>query len=123
MADYKLTLNPSFVQRTADKAFIPNNPDNKDYLDYLAWVAAGNLSDPAETPEETAARLAQEQEVTGQKGLQDNLKMDAIFDQLKTATPAQINTFVNNQFPAFTAQQRAVMKMLIQVAALVVRRL
>lgn len=78
---------------------------------------------PDETPEQTAARLAAEQEGAGRDALRSNLKMDAVFDQLKTATPAQINTFVNNQFPAFAASQRQVMKMLIQVAALVVRRL
>lgn len=120
---YKLRFNQPGVIRLADEAQIPEALENQDWLEYLDWLAAGNVPDPAETPEETAARQAQEQEQTGQTALRDNLKMDAVFDQLKTATPAQINTFVNNQFPAFTIQQRAVMKMLIQVAALVVRRL
>lgn len=120
---YRLTLNPELIQRIADNTFFPTNPENKDYQEFLAWQADGNTPDPAESPEETAAREAQELEHTEQTVLRDSLKMDAIFDALKRATPAQINTFVNNQFPAFTVQQRGVMKMLIQVAALVVRRL
>lgn len=120
---YKLRFNTTGVIRLADNAHIPEDEANQDWREFLAWQAEGNIPDPAETPGETAAREAQELEHTEQTVLRDNLKMDAVFDQLKTATPAQINTFVNNQFAAFTAQQRAVMKMLIQVAALVVRRL
>ena len=122
MADYKLKFGSPGVIRVSDGAHIPESESNRDYQEFLAWLDAGNTLDPAETPEETAARQAQEAEVAGQEDLRANLKMDAVFDALKTATPAQISTFVNNQFPAFTVQQRAVMKMLIQVAALVVRR-
>lgn len=120
---YKLKLNQTGVIRLPDGANIPENIDNRDWQEFLEWQAAGNIPDPAETPEETALRESQEAEHSGQEVLRNNLKMDAIFDQLKTATPAQINTFVNNQFPAFTAQQRMIVKMLVQVAALVVRRL
>lgn len=120
---YKLRFNQPGVIRLADSASIPESEANKDWQEYQEWLAAGNTPAPAETPAETAERTAQEAEVTGQETLRSDLKADAVFVALKAATPAQINTFVNNQFPAFTAQQRAVMKMLIQVAALVVRRL
>lgn len=120
---YKLRFNSPGVIRLADNAHIPEDLANTSWQEFLTWLAEGNTPDPAETPEETTARESQELEHAEQESLRDNLKMDAVFDSLKRATPAQINTFVNNQFPAFTAQQRAVMKMLIQVAALVVRRL
>jgi hypothetical protein len=55
------------------------------------------------------------------KSLKDDLKVDEVFTQLARATPAQINTFVNNAFNNFTVQQRKVIKMLVQVAATVVR--
>jgi hypothetical protein len=50
---YKLIKDPfseniSFVQRIADKAGIPFDPDNTDYQTYLAWVAQGNSPLPAE---------------------------------------------------------------------------
>jgi hypothetical protein len=52
---YKL-IKPSlsgqqFVQRTADNAFIPFDPANTDYQAYLAWLAEGNVPEPAEVTE------------------------------------------------------------------------
>jgi len=36
----------SAILRRSDGAFIPNDPGNADYMVYLAWVAAGNVTDP-----------------------------------------------------------------------------
>lgn len=69
-----------------------------------------------------AAETAEAAEATAQATLTADSRADAIFAQLKGATPAQISAFVNTQFPAFTAPQRQVMKMLLQIAALVLRR-
>jgi len=72
---------------------------------------------------ETAAVVAAGVEQAAVATLEADAKADAVFDTLKTATAAQISTFVNNQFSGFTAPQRATMKLLIHVAALVLRRL
>ena len=45
---YKLTQNPSIVHRIPDNAFIPFDPANVDYQAYLAWLAEGNVPEPAE---------------------------------------------------------------------------
>jgi hypothetical protein len=45
---YKLTASEKIVQRLADNAFIPFDPQNRDYAEYLAWVAEGNEPSPAE---------------------------------------------------------------------------
>jgi hypothetical protein len=37
-----------YVIRTADKAYIPFDPDNTDYQAYLKWLAEGNTPLPAE---------------------------------------------------------------------------
>jgi len=76
----------------------------------------------AELALEAAAAAAAVTERDGQVALAADGRADAIFTALATATPAQIATFVTNRFPGFTAPQQAVMKVLLQVAALVLRR-
>lgn len=46
---YKLTSSNSVI-RTVDGAGIPNDPTSTDYASYLAWIAAGNVPVPADTP-------------------------------------------------------------------------
>ena len=41
-------VEASSVQRIADNAYIPFDPDNTDYQAYLAWVEEGNEPLPAE---------------------------------------------------------------------------
>jgi hypothetical protein len=69
MAAYKLTSNPSIVQRTSDGAGIPADLRNGDWVAYQAWLVAGNIPDPADplavpaapplTVDELAAMLVQ----------------------------------------------------------------
>ena len=49
MADYRLT-DSEIVVRTADGAFIPDDPRNRDRIEYEAWLADGNEPDPYEPP-------------------------------------------------------------------------
>jgi len=46
---YKPT-QPTAIIRTADGATIPADPANTDYRAYLAWLAAGNIPEPADPP-------------------------------------------------------------------------
>jgi len=41
----------TFIQRIADKAQIPSDPDNTDYQAYLAWLEEGNTPEPADANE------------------------------------------------------------------------
>lgn len=51
MADYALTANEHTILRTADQAYIPDDPANRDYAEYLQWVEAGGVPDPYVPPE------------------------------------------------------------------------
>ena len=46
MAEYQLTANEHTVIRTADGAYVPDDPLNVDYQEYLKWVEGGGVPDP-----------------------------------------------------------------------------
>jgi hypothetical protein len=46
MSEYRLTETDVTVMRTADEAYIPNDPANIDWLEYQAWLDAGGVPDP-----------------------------------------------------------------------------
>jgi len=54
---YKL-LKGGCVLRLVDSVSIPPDEGNVDWREYLAWLAAGNTPEPAQTPEEIAAEKA-----------------------------------------------------------------
>lgn len=51
---YKLTRFDSVIR--SDGKSIPFAPGNQDYAEYLAWLAAGNVPEPAETLEQAKER-------------------------------------------------------------------
>lgn len=82
MSAYKLSSDPSVVQRMIDGVWIPADPGNRDWQLYQAWLAAGNTPDPAPepTPDELYAR-----------------KIAAGIQIASTATPALNGTYALDQ--------------------------
>lgn len=66
---YKLTKHTSIL-RLADSANIPADPANVDYQEYLAWLAAGNTPQPAQTAAEIAAEAVAVQNAKAKAALE-----------------------------------------------------
>jgi len=87
MAKYQLTATTIILRD--DGMNIPPDPANRDYAEYLAWVNAGGVPAPyVEPPEQIAAR----QRRTAFDA--DATRAD-LLTRLRTATPAQINSYVD----------------------------
>lgn len=50
MAAYQLLASNTGVLRTADNAYVPDDPGNRDWVTYQAWLKAGNTADPVPQP-------------------------------------------------------------------------
>jgi hypothetical protein len=50
MEEYALTASEHTILRTADQAYIPDDPANTDYAEYLKWLEAGGVPDPYVEP-------------------------------------------------------------------------
>jgi hypothetical protein len=49
MAEYQLTHSPTVI-RTADQAYVPDDPANRDRAVYSQWLADGGVPDPPAPP-------------------------------------------------------------------------
>jgi hypothetical protein len=60
MADYRLNRFGGVI-RTADEAFIPDNPSNTDRVRYEAWLAGGGVPNPYVPPPEPVPAITKRQ--------------------------------------------------------------
>jgi hypothetical protein len=113
---YKLTKTLAIL-RIADKALIPNDPDNIDYQTYLKWVAEGNTPDPF-----TAEELAQQalDDIARQKEQADLVaaKTYAKLSALKNMSPAEIQTWVTANVNTLAQAKDAIMTLAVGMSIL-----
>lgn len=106
---YKLTSS-NLVVRTADSAYIPDDPRNSDRQEYNAWLAAGGVPEPY-----TPVVLSLDDQAATSVDAVDRLQNRVLFEhendirQLKAKLNSLISatgqTLVVPPFGAATAQQ------------------
>ena len=84
-------------------------------------AAAQAIADTWNFDAPTAEEVAAEAEREAVKQLQSATKADAMFKALEKANAAQIANWIDTNFSGMTAQQRGLLKLLTQVAAMVLR--
>lgn len=62
MAEYRLTETDAVI-RTADGAWIPNDPANRDWVEYQQWLEDGGVPDPYVPPEPVPPTPTSQQEI------------------------------------------------------------
>lgn len=107
MAQYRMTAN-AIVIRTSDGACIPSDPANGDRVAYNAWLAAGGVPDPYVKPQSEIDIAARKASFDA-----DATRAD-LMNRLATATPAQINSYVDANVTNI-AEARALFKRILLV--------
>ena len=86
-------VSETVIQRDADQAFIPFDPDNIDYQEYLAWLDDGNTptpaAPPAPSPEGAIADSAQSLQFANAKSLAAQGRTDEALAALINLMEAQ----------------------------------
>lgn len=86
---YKQTKHKAII-RLADNASIPSDPANRDYAEYLAWVAAGNTPQPAQT----------QTEIDAEKIMEESAKVKIELSALDLASIPLLRTYIAAQADA-----------------------
>lgn len=86
---YKQTKHKAII-RLADNASIPSDPANRDYAEYLAWVAAGNTPQPAQT----------QTEIDAEKIMEESAKVKIELSALDLASIPLIRTYIASKADA-----------------------
>lgn len=110
---FKLIRNSNLICRLVDGAIIPDDERNADRQAYLAWVAKGNNPLPADP-----APLPTQDELDTEAA-----RADEKLATFAAATPAQIRTWANNNFPSLTAAERDKLGTAFVALCVLVRRI
>lgn len=109
---YKI-ISDAVVKRLEDGACIPLVEGNRDYEQYLAWLAAGNVAEPADPPVPPAP-------VDLQALAAADPAVAAPLDALKAMTPEQVAAWVDANVTDLPAAINAIK--LVAVALCITRR-
>lgn len=106
MAAYQ--LSGQMVLRVADGAYIPQDPKNTDYQVFLAWRDQGNVPDPDPGPPPPSA------DMLDAAAARQYAKLAA----LRGMTPAQVQTWVDNNVVDLASAKDAIKTLAVAVCIL-----
>jgi hypothetical protein len=97
------------VERIEDGLFLVPDESNADWRLYLDWLAAGNTAEPAEPePDEDVSRRAR----------RAHLRANAVIQALATATPAEVDSYIDAQVVDLASARRVLKALAIAVSIL-----
>jgi hypothetical protein len=106
MADYKLVEGGVLKGGST----IPPDPANRDWQVYQEWLREGNTPDPLEANQEELDRKARNAA----------MKTATLYNQLRNATPEQVDTWVQNNINSL-ADAKQLLRTLSMVICVLVR--
>lgn len=105
---YKLTQTNTII-RIEDNAFIPADPANSDYKKYQAWLAEGNMPDPADPAPVASAQISPRQirMALTQLGLRNDVEAAVAAGDQDTKDWYEFSTYFDRHHPQVLAMAQA----------------
>jgi len=118
--NYVFAKSDNTVARRSDNADVAWNPQANQPMDIGGSAGRQWIADGSPIPAAYVAPPPTADQIRAQTFLSDTDRQN-IVTQFATATPAQIKTFISNNFPSLTAAERLTLAKIVLLMALTIR--